>query len=45
MTPTSKTGKQELFVSEKKDGESFKVSVENGVEEDISFDWFIVNSD
>ncbi|MGI6104061.1 MAG: right-handed parallel beta-helix repeat-containing protein [Patescibacteria group bacterium] len=41
VTPKSKT-QQSLAVTEIKNSEGFTVSVENPVEEDVSFDWVII---
>jgi hypothetical protein len=42
VTPTSSTGGQALIVTEKKDGESFTISVDNIQTQEITFDWWIV---
>ena len=43
VTPTTTTGGQTLIVSQKTTGESFIVSIENAIETDITFDWWILD--
>lgn len=42
ITPSSKTGKQSLLVTQRGNGE-FTVSIEDPYSSDITFDWWIVN--
>lgn len=42
ITPTTKTGGQSLIVEEKLNG-SFKVSIENTNDSDITFDYWVVD--
>ena len=43
ITPTTSTGGQTLIVSQKTEGESFTVSIETAIENDITFDWWILD--
>ena len=43
VTPTSSTNGQSLIVSEKIEGTSFTVSIDNTFDQDVNFDWWILN--
>lgn len=43
VTPTTSTGGQALFVSEKKVGESFTISIDKELETDIIFNFWVIN--
>ena len=43
VTPTSATGGQPLIVVAKVEGESFTVSIDTATDQDISFDWWILD--
>ena len=43
VTATTPTGKQSLFVSKKTAGVGFVVAIEQSYNEDITFDWWVVN--
>jgi cytoskeletal protein CcmA (bactofilin family) len=42
VTPLSSTKGQSLYISDKKQGESFTVKIDNPVDHDIKFDWWIL---
>jgi microcystin-dependent protein len=42
ITPTSNTKNNQLFVTDIKEEESFKVNIWKAIDTDITFDWFIV---
>jgi hypothetical protein len=44
VTATNSTNGQNIYVSAKIEGTSFTVSIQNVVEGDVTFDWFVVNS-
>jgi hypothetical protein len=44
VTATSDNKGQALFISERKDGESFVVAVSSEAEIDITFDWWLVEA-
>jgi len=43
VTATTQTGGQSLIVTNKNEGESFKVEIETTTDNDINFDWWILN--
>ncbi len=44
INPTSDSNNQVLYVTDIKVGESFTVNIKQALEQDITFDWFIVDS-
>ncbi|NMB70302.1 hypothetical protein GYA27_03825, partial [candidate division WWE3 bacterium] len=43
VTATTMTGGQALIVTDKKEGESFTVAIESTTNDDVNFDWWILN--
>jgi microcystin-dependent protein len=42
ITPTSDTLDKQLYVTDRKEGQSFEVNIREAIDIDITFDWFIV---
>ncbi len=44
VNPTSDTYNKVLYVTDIKEGESFRVNINEAIDKDITFDWFIIDS-